>query len=111
MGLGRETVAEGEVLEREMDWSGRWAREAEWSGREKDLGMKMGLGMDMDWGGSWVREGDGLDEEDRLGKGEWAGFGVMVLRRDMGLGWLWVAEGVVLGGGWTAGGKWFAGGR
>ena len=27
-----------------MDWSGRWAREAEASGREKDLGEKDGSG-------------------------------------------------------------------
>ena len=58
-----------------MDWSGRWAREAEGSGREKDLGRKMGLGMDMDWGGSWVREGDELDEGDGLGRESGRGLG------------------------------------
>ena len=27
-----------------MDWSGRWAREVERSGREKDLGKEVGFG-------------------------------------------------------------------
>ena len=61
-------VAEGEVLETEMDWSGRWAREVEGSVREKDLGEEdgfgdgHGLGRELGYEGSWVREG-----------GRWAG--------------------------------------
>jgi len=52
----------------------------------------MGLGMDTDWGGSWVREQMGWIRDMGWGR-RVGGVWVMVLRRDKGLGWIWVAGG------------------